>query len=65
LGSTKGDIDDRTLTWIGSIGAVLAGVAKIFWASMVDIYGFRKIYSIILVLQVIMAASIYTVVSIN
>lgn len=65
LGSIRGNIDDRTLTWFGSVSFVLAGIAKIIWASLVDIYGFKKIFSIVLALQILMATSIYYLVEMN
>lgn len=43
-----GGIDDKTLTLIGSSGALFNGCFKIFWASLLDYYNFKQVYSIVL-----------------
>ena len=45
-----GGIDDRTLTRIGSFGALFNGCFKIFWASLLDYYPFKPVYAIIFVI---------------
>ena len=47
-----GGIDDRTLTIIGSWGALFSGCLKVFWATLLDYYNFKPIYSIILCIQI-------------
>ena len=47
-------LDDRTLTTIGSAGALFNGCFKIVWATLLDYFEFKKIYAIILVIQISM-----------
>ena len=47
-----GGIDDKTLTMIGSCGALFNGCFKVFWASLLDCYNFKPIYSIVLTIQI-------------
>ena len=44
----KGGLDDKTLSMIGSFAALFAGCLKIFWATLLDFYPFKKVYSVIL-----------------
>lgn len=37
-------LSDRTLTIAGAIGSVCNGGSRIFWATLQDTYGFKKIY---------------------
>lgn len=50
FGSVEGSIDDMTLTVAGSIGGACNGLSRVFWATLDDKFGFKKIYSIILVI---------------
>lgn len=65
FGSVRGGIDDTTLTLAGSVGALVNGIFRVLWSLLLDKYSFRTIYSIILVIQIIMACSIYFIVVIN
>ena len=44
--------DDRFLTITGGIGAGMNGVSRFLWASLIDFFGFKKIYASLLILQV-------------
>ena len=59
FGSSEGGIDDSVLTLAGSIGAFVNGIFRVLWSGMLDKFSFKIIYSIILVIQIIMAWSIY------
>ena len=43
-----GGIDDKTLTIIGSSGALFNGCFKVFWATLLDYFNFKPIYGMIL-----------------
>ena len=43
-----GDLDDKTLSMIGSFGALFNGCFKVFWATLLDYYPFKRVYAIIL-----------------
>ena len=55
-----GAISDKALTLAGSIGSVCNGSSRIFWASLQDKYGFKKIYASLLIVQLIVSLSIYS-----
>ena len=42
--------DDKFLTLIGSIGALVNGVMRIFWSSLLDYFPFRKVNSALLII---------------
>ena len=45
--------DDQFLTLIGSIGSLLNGLFRIFWAGMLDYFPFKKINTVLLLLLTI------------
>ena len=48
-GSTHEPISDKTLTWASSIGAGLVnGVSRLVLGSLVDRYGFKKLFAILM-----------------
>ena len=47
-----GGLDDKTLTLIGSFGALFNGCFKIVWATLLDYYNFKPIYTIILCITI-------------
>ena len=49
-----GGIDDRTLTLIGSFGALFNGCFKIFWATLLDYYSFKRVYAMVLIIMISM-----------
>jgi len=48
-----GLINDRTLTIAGSIGSFINGSSRIFWASLMDKYGFKSTYFCLLLIQLV------------
>lgn len=51
MGMQLGDIDDRFLTFVGSIGSVANGLSRVCWGSMQDRLGFRTNYRIVLITE--------------
>ena len=47
--------DDKFITIVGSIGAVLNGISRGFWSSLQDYFGFKKVYMWLLVLEIVIA----------
>ena len=45
-----GGLDDKTLTMIGSFGALFNGCFKIFWATLLDYFNFKPVYATVLVI---------------
>ena len=54
-----GLIPDSTLTLAGSLGAFANGGSRMFWATIMDYIGFRKVYLILVSIQIITATFIY------
>ena len=44
--------DDSFLTLVGSLQALTNGLSRAMWGLLLDRFGFKKIYSIILIMQV-------------
>lgn len=49
--------DDLFLTTVGSVGAASNGVSRFVWASLMDRFGYKKIFSCMLVIQAIIAGT--------
>lgn len=45
-------INDGFLTLVGGIGGAMNGLSRLFWASLMDYFGFKRIYGTLLLLQV-------------
>ena len=54
-------LGDSVLTWAGSIGAICNGCSRILWATLTDYVGFKRVYFLIMLLQIIVASTIYLV----
>jgi MFS family permease len=54
-------LDDDTLTLAGAIGSVCNGCSRYLWASLQDVYGFRRVYSVVMVIQLVISATIWNV----
>lgn len=54
-------LDDNTLTIAGAIGSICNGCSRYMWASLQDIYGFRKVYFVVMMIQLIVSATIWNV----
>ena len=48
--------DDAYLSLMGGLGALFNGLGRLFWASMVDRYGFKKPFQISVAIQAVMMA---------
>jgi len=44
------ELDDVTLTIAGSVGAIFNGGSRLMWGVLLDKYGFRKVYMILMTL---------------
>ena len=54
-----GGLGDYTLSIIGSFGALFNGCFKIFWATMLDYYPFKRVYGVILLIQITLLISVH------
>ena len=52
-------LDNKYLTFVGSVGALANSFFRIIWAWLVDHYSYKYIYSSILILQFCSASLIY------
>lgn len=46
--------DDEFLSLAGSVGLLLNGVFRIFWSTLLDHFAFKKVFSILLGIQLLM-----------
>lgn len=53
--------NDQFLTLIGSVGALINGLGRIFWGSLLDFYSFKTIFGILIALQYILIVLIQVV----
>lgn len=44
--------DDQFMTIVGAIGSSFNGFSRLFWAYLFDIFGFKKVYFILLCLEI-------------
>ncbi len=54
-----GGIDDKTLTLIGSCGALFNGCFKVFWASLLDCFNFKQVYAVVVGIQIAMLIAVH------
>lgn len=47
--------DDRFITLVGSLGAVVNGLSRGVWSTLQDFFGFKKVFLFLLVVEVIVA----------
>lgn len=57
--------DDRFLALVGSFGALIDGILRIFWGALLDSTSFKKAYGFMLTLEISMLLSIYHLASIK
>mmetsp|Transcript_9153 Transcript_9153/g.10362 ORF Transcript_9153/g.10362 Transcript_9153/m.10362 type:complete len:208 (-) Transcript_9153:184-807(-) len=50
--------DDRFITIVGSIGAVVNGLSRTCWSTMQDIYGFKRVYMALVIIEMLLAFSL-------
>ena len=53
MGMQLGGYDDEFLTWVGSIGSLANGISRAVWGPMQDKKGFRAIYKVVIVIELI------------
>lgn len=54
-------LDDDILTLAGAIGSICNGCSRYLWASLQDHYGFRRVYFVVMVIQLAISATIWNV----
>ena len=59
--TAQNSLSDLTLTFAGAIGSVCNGSSRIAWAALQDAIGFRRVYFLLLSLQLVVSATIYHV----
>jgi len=52
-------IPDGILTLAGALASACSGFARFFWAYMLDKFGFRKVFTVMTIIQTINSAFIY------
>ena len=55
------NLSDETLTIAGAIGTVCNGCSRVFWPTLSDKFGFRRVYYCLLTVQLITSFCIYRV----
>ena len=56
-------IEDSFLTKVGMAGSMCNGGSRVIWSTIYDYVGFKKVYGVLLVLQLIAASVIYSAIS--
>ena len=56
---TISDLSDQYLTLVGSVGNIFNGAARIIWGAVMDKFGFKKLYLIIMTLQAILSLALW------
>ena len=51
-------ISDRSLTIAGALGSILNGLSRVVWGALLDKYGFKKLYLMLLTIETIVSFSI-------
>jgi Na+/melibiose symporter-like transporter len=54
-------LKDKTLTIAGALGSVCNGCSRIMWASLQDKFGFKKVYLVLMLIQLISACVIWKI----
>ena len=65
MGMQLGHYDDAFLTWIGSIGSLANGLSRVVWGPMQDKTGFRKIYQVVLGIELLVCSLLPLIVKTN
>jgi OFA family oxalate/formate antiporter-like MFS transporter len=52
-------LSDKVLTIAGSIGSFCNGSSRFIWASAMDYFGFKKVYTVIMIMQLVACSTIY------
>ena len=64
-GSSIGGIDDSILTWAASLGAICNSLSRLMFGKLIDKIGFKKLYAILLSLQLTNTVLAYVCVKIT
>jgi len=64
-GSVYCDFSDSTLTLAGSLGASCNGISRIFWAPLADKLGFKRVYFVLLCIQILISGTTHFVCNFN
>lgn len=54
-------LDDTFLTIVGSVGALFCSLFRFVWAWLIDMYTFKSVYGVLLVLQFFVTSTLYWV----
>jgi len=57
--SNQGMLSDSILTVAGSLGAICNGSSRIIWGGLQDKYGFRKVYTTLMLLQWVISFTLH------
>ena len=57
-GFTAG-LDDRSLTQIGAAANLFSGCFKVIWATLLDYYNFKPVYSVVLLILMLCLVSLH------
>ena len=52
-------IPDGILTLAGALASACSGFARFIWALMLDKWGFRKVFTVMMIIQTVNSALIY------
>ena len=63
-GSSYGEIDDYILTWAASLGAICSALSRVLFGKMIDTMGFKKLYTVLLGMQITNCVLAYSCVKI-
>ena len=65
MGMQKGGYEDLFLTVVGSVGSVANGLSRVLWGPLQDKTGFRPLYRIVLVTELILFSTLPSIVQAN
>lgn len=52
-------LDDHILTTAGAIGSICNGGSRVIWGSLQDKFGFKKVFLLVMCVQLVLSFSIY------
>lgn len=55
--------DDSFLTLVGSIGFICNAFSKLLWSNLFDRFGFKRVYSILIIVEVKFTSLLYFILS--
>lgn len=57
--AAQGLLSDHDLTLAGALGMVMNGSSRIMWASLQDRFGFKKVYMVLMLIQLAVSLTIF------